>query len=227
MRCNAYGDVTPDIALFVVSIPVGFSSALQRCKLQPVDHCAVCFNPCRVFKCAATADVQLAPFRQVGFNPCRVFKCAATHSSRRSVRVQLDVSIPVGFSSALQLYPRRRADGTTMCFNPCRVFKCAATSSNLHHHSKACVSIPVGFSSALQPGWLLKRMHVHRSVSIPVGFSSALQPILASALNVSEYVCFNPCRVFKCAATSVPIAAYYGPNQCFNPCRVFKCAATR
>ncbi len=127
VRCNAIESAF--VAFWqAVSIPVGFSSPLQpfvfpkqslpmtwfqslsgfqvRCnsglsrkeKLELIR-----FNPCRVFKSAATQNHRRRwnlVFRC--FNPCRVFKSAATAGATVLCAVDLVVSIPVGFSSPLQ-----------------------------------------------------------------------------------------------------------------------------
>ena len=64
----------------------------------------------------------------------------------------MTVSIPVGFSSALQHFRRRPTESLD-----------------------DSVSIPVGFSSALQRQSPGHAHQMHEYVSIPVGFSSALQ----------------------------------------------------
>ena len=112
-----------------VSIPVGFSSSLQHNEtayaivdgegFQSLSgfqaRCNSCnsrqwalllfsFNPCRVFKLAATLRPRLQKAVRIGFNPCRVFKLAAT------------------------LAARLRQSSRWRRFNPCRVFKLAATA---------------------------------------------------------------------------------------------------
>ena len=103
VRCNC-NRFTRGGKCITVSIPVGFSSALQPSSRHGWATSGNRFNPCRVFKCAATEGSlsQPAP-TPAGFNPCRVFKCAATADSGESCPSNRAVSIPVGFSSALQL----------------------------------------------------------------------------------------------------------------------------
>ncbi len=135
-----------------VSIPVGFSSPLQlacrrlifhrvnsfqslsgfqvRCnplRMVHIRQWAPGFNPCRVFKSAATLSPLDRKSSMISFNPCRVFKSAATSLAEKLEQLEDDdVSIPVGFSSPLQL-------GTNVTIDLSWI-----------------VSIPVGFSSPLQ-----------------------------------------------------------------------------
>ena len=111
-----------------VSIPVGFSSSVQpnskrnlravsrrfqslsgfqvRCNAENDLAFKLLdpgFNPYRVFKFVATDRWEQpipAPFRS--FNPYRVFKFVATSGASRLGRLHF-VSIPIGFSSSLQL----------------------------------------------------------------------------------------------------------------------------
>jgi len=64
----------------VVSIPIGFSSSLQRLVLlwHELD--------------------------QISFNPYRVFKFVATWDVAGKVKPMYTVSIPIGFSSSLQRF---------------------------------------------------------------------------------------------------------------------------
>ena len=89
--------------------------------------------------------------QQKRFNPYRVFSGLATTEEGAPSFETFPVSIPIGFSQALQLGTGRFRD------------------------IEGNVSIPIGFSQALQlhipndiPGLLTR-------VSIPIGFSQALQ----------------------------------------------------
>ena len=151
VRCNS--EHCPQHAgAMIVSIPIGFSSSLQRKRLGALDefrmfqslsgfqvrcncsivdttkHSGSCFNPYRVFKFVATRQRLWPGWCRTCFNPYRVFKFVATldvldntlfrdefqslsgfqvrcNRSRsfweRETHVQ--VSIPIGFSSSLQL----------------------------------------------------------------------------------------------------------------------------
>ena len=89
------------------------------------------------------------------------------------------VSIPIGFSSSLQL--REALDESEQIL---------------------AVSIPIGFSSSLQhcDGWTL--LGLSAGVSIPIGFSSSLQPNIRMPAMRAQ-VGFNPYRVFKFVATPI------------------------
>ena len=78
VRCNL-APVHHNTILPVVSIPIGFSSSLQR------------------------ADPRAAAVALNGFNPYRVFKFVATSDASRWPPLSGSVSIPIGFSSSLQL----------------------------------------------------------------------------------------------------------------------------
>ena len=140
--------------------------------------------------------------------------------------VELSVSIPVGFSSPLQ-----------------------QLSGKMARFARDTVSIPVGFSSPLQPNGIYVHS-LYGKVSIPVGFSSPLQPNWKCVTNRKGHrfqslsgfqvrcnskepiiiqrpgKSFNPCRVFKSAATGSSKAEAGCIFGSFNPCRVFKSAAT-
>ena len=63
------------------------------------------------------------------------------------------VSIPIGFSSSLQHQLSFFASKSNRCFNPYRVFKFVATHAIMPVEFDVLdVSIPIGFSSSLQPG---------------------------------------------------------------------------
>ncbi len=114
-----------------VSIPVGFSSPLQHFLRWYMTLWCLSFNPCRVFKSAATEEREIGVTHRKSFNPCRVFKSAATLNQKQEVAGLAEVSIPVGFSSPLQLaYMLSVYFFIIGRFNPCRVFKSAATSAS-------------------------------------------------------------------------------------------------
>ncbi len=134
------------------------------------------FNPCRVFKSAATSKEwirivgnnqfqSLSGFQVrcnqlekcygipyiLSFNPCRVFKSAATICSYRCPLNIDEFQSLSGFQVRCNNSRQVSAIPVAICFNPCRVFKSAATSIRVYRRYEACmVSIPVGFSSPLQ-----------------------------------------------------------------------------
>ena len=172
-----------------VSIPIGFSSSLQRFVGSGTIALSFRFNPYRVFKFVATASNSLTRLSPMGFNPYRVFKFVAT--TRRSSHCA----------------PRRRG------FNPYRVFKFVATVwRGIENFWGNCVSIPIGFSSSLQqlnealvitPLTLFQSLSGFQvrcnggsdrgagscpDVSIPIGFSSSLQ--LQHPIPVERRLCY-------------------------------------
>ena len=135
------------------------------------------------------------------FNPYRVFKFVATLNGGDWHLLEDMVSIPIGFSSSLQLKGWVLSSSRSTGFNPYRVFKFVATSGSSRPSSDLCpVSIPIGFSSSLQPATYSFCPLAYSIVSIPIGFSSSLQPDSAQSLQ-TENESFNPYRVFKFVAT--------------------------
>ena len=111
------------------------------------------------------------------------------------------VSIPIGFSSSLQLLEFHIQRVEFHGFNPYRVFKFVATSeipsgSNPDGLFQSLSGFQVRCNYAVS-GEVLPAC----SVSIPIGFSSSLQPPVPPAVASSSITCFNPYRVFKFVAT--------------------------
>ena len=160
-----------------------------------------------------------------GFNPYRVFKFVATAGSLNAVRqigevsipigfsssLQLKmivpsndywkfVSIPIGFSSSLQLVAASRPENTLQGFNPYRVFKFVATYiSGLFRRSGTRFQSLSGFQVRCNFK-LFDDSPGACKVSIPIGFSSSLQP-LSRTRPPPAPAGFNPYRVFKFVAT--------------------------
>ena len=134
-----------------VSIPIGFSQALQR--YQPA--------------CGETTTKS--------FNPYRVFSGLATCQFQVRVLNHVRVSIPIGFSQALQQTFRYYVAAGIGSFNPYRVFSglatAKATGSVLVWQSFNPYRV---FSGLATQGQDLVDV-CHRFVSIPIGFSQALQ----------------------------------------------------
>ncbi len=232
-----------------VSIPIGFSRALQLVAGDDGDGSSDAFQSLSGFlgRCNH-ADQRFCRRRKKCFNPYRVFSGAAT---RRSFRCRaknemfqslsgflgrcntglhkisawiLVVSIPIGFSRALQRYVIRSVQVGRFGFNPYRVFSGAATRlPDGSADALVTVSIPIGFSRALQlpsSSWMISPARV----SIPIGFSRALQRNEdMGELGASDS--FNPYRVFSGAATQINLKSIMNLNS-FNPYRVFSGAAT-
>ena len=101
-------------------------------------------------------------------------RCNARAHEGRARKAQ--VSIPIGFSSSLQLFLRWLTISQRKSFNPYRVFKFVATGAGcLQEPAHGTVSIPIGFSSSLQHNIDLRESITMGNVSIPIGFSSSLQ----------------------------------------------------
>jgi len=186
-----------------VSIPIGFSRALQPCPPSP------------------------GSIPSFSFNPYRVFSGSATTIAWHRVSEYGSVSIPIGFSRALQHnggHIRLIAD---ILFQSLSGFLglCNGTLY-LAGRPAYLVSIPIGFSRALQPRRRLcssSRVNVFQSLSGFLGLCNQVIVGLVLCLlggfqslsgflglcNLPSHVsgrrpriCFNPYRVFSGSATS-------------------------
>jgi len=102
-------------------------------------------------------------------------RCNAAVDRSGNGRTRL-VSIPIGFSSSLQLHFRWRQAVVEEVSIPIGF----SSSLQLDQHSGLRdkgeeVSIPIGFSSSLQLTQQCGDRAIHHGVSIPIGFSSSLQ----------------------------------------------------
>ena len=184
-----------------VSIPIGFSSALQCPPELDVITNRIGFNPYRVFKCIAILiESRILLFISM-FQSLSGFQVHCNHATELLQDVQrCSVSIPIGFSSALQLRhhewvsiggfrfqslsgfqvhcnlfgPSYRQDRCYR-FNPYRVFKCIAMPIRMRPRTRILMFQSLsGFQvhcNRLEPFGRFRRY----DVSIPIGFSSALQ----------------------------------------------------
>ena len=225
VRCNLFLACTVR-RIESVSIPIGFSSSLQPIPegwRVSQDHG---FNPYRVFKFVATLASCYRSIDWSKFQSLSGFQVRCNLGEVEHVRVVLDVSIPIGFSSSLQ--PRR-------CW--------------LRRFRLSRVSIPIGFSSSLQPvvevvsrparysfnpyrvfKFVATRDPVanrgeYDLVSIPIGFSSSLQPKERSHMN-SRPAWFQSLSGFQVRCNARTGLQGEGYGNCFNPYRVFKFVAT-
>ena len=162
----------------------------------------------------------------------------------------MPVSIPIGFSSSLQLPAPRIRPPCRRKFQSLSGFQVRCNVAGLFHElDRRGVSIPIGFSSSLQPPVVVYQTPYRYVVSIPIGFSSSLQRKERKTPSCLKN-CFNPYRVFKFVATmpsilrrpshdpvSIPIGFSsslqqigHAADPCqpagFNPYRVFKFVAT-
>ena len=161
------------------------------------------------------------------------------------------VSIPIGFSSSLQLPPTPREARRRKRFNPYRVFKFVATLYILQIKPN-----PPSFQSlsgfqvrcnvfqrwlitsprrSFNPYRVFKFVATRRQrarwlllydVSIPIGFSSSLQPRGRMELEeVEEW--FQSLSGFQVRCNGNGANRKRNRSVCFNPYRVFKFVATR
>jgi len=127
------------------------------------------FNPYRVFKFVATIGIERLWKKSWKFQSLSGFQVRCNAVLTTSEGVTIMVSIPIGFSSSLQLWLSSISSSGNPCFNPYRVFKFVATQPRafgIYDHNK--VSIPIGFSSSLQPlanGTIYWRYSVFQSLS--------------------------------------------------------------
>ena len=188
----------------IVSIPIGFSSSLQR------------------WGNAISTSKKFS-----SFNPYRVFKFAATPRIPMPWPIPDEVSIPIGFSSSLQHWWGLVNPYTNdLLFQSLSGFQVRCNVYvNAQTQEDAIVSIPIGFSSSLQP-------HIRPASTMPNGLFQSLSGFQVrcnlgdEAYRTPPEVGFNPYRVFKFAATRVCLFCYLPRLPSFNPYRVFKFAAT-
>ena len=234
-----------------VSIPIGFSSSLQP------SPSFLCIS--RVSKFQSLSGFQVrCNFRSSNSGiSFRQFQSLSGFQVRcnggiRILRVHSrQVSIPIGFSSSLQLNrcgctQKHRTQFQSLSgfqvrcnfelprcsmrrqrrFNPYRVFKFVATLLNTRFALfRESVSIPIGFSSSLQ-----------RPTELPTstpdwGFNPyrvfkfvATQDVVAI---LSLFEKFQSLSGFQVRCNGGPITSARGRSTGFNPYRVFKFVATR
>ncbi len=148
------------LCCLAVSIPIGFSSSLQRqyfgrrpmsldrqfqslsgfqvrcnCRNQAVPYQALCgFNPYRVFKFVATSTCLLWTDGSKKFQSLSGFQVRCNQATGMIGTMGSMVSIPIGFSSSLQpTICRHIQQERGPCFNPYRVFKFVATVGDIGH----------------------------------------------------------------------------------------------
>ena len=135
-----------------VSIPIGFSQALQRYQPACGETTTKSFNPYRVFSGLATSPNYSRAMLRLGFQSLSGFLRPCNKAGGPGTRAPRKVSIPIRFSQALQHWTRKTRTPTPNGFNPYRVFSGLATySSPFFDYYIGEVSIPIGFSQALQP----------------------------------------------------------------------------
>jgi len=115
----------------------------------------------------------------------------------------LSVSIPIGFSSSLQHQSNTPVFAITVGFNPYRVFKFVATSSYGHAPGDVLGFNPYRVFKFVATAASSDIAGVYNKVSIPIGFSSSLQRREWFHLPARCDNGFNPYRVFKFVATNL------------------------
>ena len=93
---------TPTFRMSLVSIPIGFSQALQHKRLAKSGGLWVSFNPYRVFSGLATSHQWQFPSSATMFQSLSGFLRPCNASPNSQLRMSGYVSIPIGFSQALQ-----------------------------------------------------------------------------------------------------------------------------
>ena len=101
VRCNFPPSVSVD-GRNPVSIPIGFSSSLQRYKAMMPHIEAISFNPYRVFKFVATERGSGTPIYRRKFQSLSGFQVRCNFAGVGFIVPERSVSIPIGFSSSLQ-----------------------------------------------------------------------------------------------------------------------------
>ncbi len=159
------------------------------------------------------------------FNPCRVFKSAATGHMLGKEKIFKKVSIPVGFSSPLQLGAFRQINKLKESFNPCRVFKSAATK---YPYLKSLPSMWFQSLSGFQVRCNVQRMTFlspgswFQSLS---GFQVRCNEILITVIGNASTK-FQSLSGFQVRCNTESESGTGPIYNGFNPCRVFKSAAT-
>ena len=136
------------------------------------------FNPCRVFKCAATKARQLGRGWIGTFQSLSGFQVRCNSIAAPDAQSSNPVSIPVGFSSALQ------PSGITATFDDDDMFQSLS-----------------GFQVRCNPGLRSGKRPLLTFQSLS-GFQVRCNRGIVRRYG-SWLPGFNPCRVFKCAATSI------------------------
>ena len=140
--------------------------------------------------------------------------------------VQKIVSIPIGFSSSLQLIVFLLLQNHNTTFQSLSGFQVRCNFRTVKGPCRTTkVSIPIGFSSSLQ----LEPSSWARSGSIsfnPYRVFKFVATAWGRPTCSPSTTSFNPYRVFKFVATSTP-QTKHPLDQGFNPYRVFKFVATQ
>ncbi len=205
VRCNhihPYKDTTDDI----VSIPIGFSSSLQRPSQDALQHRQERVSIPIGFSSSLQHIFSISnQYHLICFNPYRVFKFVATVTLDGINSKTKGFQSLSGFQVRCNTYSAHRFYENIIRFQSLSGFQVRCNCAISGEVFPACsVSIPIGFSSSLQHISFLFPISTISFVSIPIGFSSSLQ-LKGCVLSSSGSTGFNPYRVFKFVAT--------GPGQ--------------
>ena len=201
VRCNIRAWPCHDSPDGHVSIPIGFSSTLQRSNRQLGRQQHDRFNPYRVFEYVATLGGTIIHLPSRGFQSLSGFRVRCNKLEDTKMRCRLCVSIPIGFSSTLQQHPFFGPIYSPCCFNPYRVFEYVATLISIQ-------VIVIAYQFQSLSGF---RVRCNRRIGLLIWICS---------------FCFNPYRVFEYVATIISPGSKAKPPVCFNPYRVFEYVAT-
>ena len=208
-----------------VSIPIGFSSSLQPGSSRQRGCSRVVSIPIGFSSSLQPSLDFEVSFSTAEFQSLSGFQARCNLRTWAGGRIGREVSIPIGFSSSLQLL-----------WHP-------------HTNLQQEVSIPIGFSSSLQrcfgiiviqvvkmfqslSGFQARCNHDKRHdwsgcriwVSIPIGFSSSLQPRSSQPQELLFQVSIP--IGFSSSLQPTFKRSLAKAFRCFNPYRVFKLAAT-
>jgi len=111
----------------LVSIPIGFSRALQHKSYADLKAEKDGFNPYRVFSGSATLKGEDTRDLEWSFNPYRVFSGSATSVVALTGELSVEFQSLSGFLGLCNLNVDGILSMCKLCFNPYRVFSGSAT----------------------------------------------------------------------------------------------------
>ena len=235
-----------------VSIPIGFSSSLQRPFCRAMRMPGTSFNPYRVFKFVATSRLCHNSLFHQSFQSLSGFQVRCNFwENCRDRRNNIRFQSLSGFQVRCNSEEPGLRPAECCSFNPYRVFKFVATVGVLliytlivlfqslsgfqvrcnsyesisHQFLLASFQSLSGFQvrcNFFRPASPGRRLTVFQSLS---GFQVRCNT-LQNIITVKYIICFNPYRVFKFVATLMWRTSICPSDVCFNPYRVFKFVAT-
>jgi len=164
----------------LVSIPIGFSSSLQRCIWVAWRTPSPSFNPYRVFKFAATIAFKEFYYDSTKFQSLSGFQVRCNFGRRWGAGVRA-----IWFQSLSGFQVR------------CNLGAAVKEYASRH------VSIPIGFSSSLQRSDPQVNVEVALKFQSLSGFQVRCNPWCWHPCPAADRRSFNPYRVFKFAATGL------------------------